>query len=261
MLDQEFSGDIAVVTGGAAGLGREISLALALSGAKVLALDVDLVGLEETKAIAAESGGEVIVLQCDVADSEKVKEAFSYVEKEFGLCTIMVAAAGIALYTEYLAMAEKDMDRAIAVNLKGPLLCAQESLRHMEKAGRGSIIFISSVQAVMSLFGCVVYAATKAGLIAAARTLALEAGKMGVRVNTISPGTIDTPMLARDLASMNREEASKFLEKVKAANVLGRIGKPSEIADAVKYLSSSKASYVTGIDLRVDAGFTALKVI
>ena len=173
----------------------------------------------------------------------------------------MVAAAGIALYTEYLAMGEKEMDRAIAVNLKGPLLCAQESLRHMEKAGRGNIIFISSVQAVMSLFGCVVYAATKAGLIAAARTLSLETGKMGVRVNTISPGTIDTPMLARDLASMNREEASKFLEKVKAANVLGRIGKPSEIADAVKYLSSSKASYVTGIDLRVDAGFTALKVI
>ena len=156
MLDQEFSGDIAVVTGGAAGLGREISLALALSGAKVLALDVDLVGLEETKAIAAESGGGVIVLQCDVADSEKVKEAFSYVEKEFGLCTIMVAAAGIALYTEYLAMGEKDMDRAIAVNLKGPLLCAQESLRQMEKAGRGSILFISSVQAVTSLFGCLV---------------------------------------------------------------------------------------------------------
>ena len=261
MLDQEFSGDIAVVTGGAAGLGREICLALALSGAKVLALDVDLAGLEETKSLAASSGGEVIILQCDVADSQKVKQAFEYVEKEFGLCTIMVAAAGIALYTEYLAMTEKDMDRAIAVNLKGPLLCAQESLRHMEKVGKGSIIFISSVQAVMSLFGCVVYAATKAGLIAAARTLALETGKMGVRVNTVSPGTIDTPMLARDLASMNRDEASKFLEKVKAANVLGRIGKPSEIADAVKYLSSPKASYVTGIDLRVDAGFTALKVI
>ena len=84
---------------------------------------------------------------------------------------------------------------------------------------------------------------------------------MGVRVNTISPGTIDTPMLDRDLASMNRKEAAEFLEKVKAANVLGRIGKPSEIADAVMYLSSPKASYVTGIDLRVDAGFAALKNI
>jgi NAD(P)-dependent dehydrogenase (short-subunit alcohol dehydrogenase family) len=84
---------------------------------------------------------------------------------------------------------------------------------------------------------------------------------MGVRVNTISPGTIDTPMLDRDLASMNREEAAKFLEKVRAANVLGRIGTPAEIADAVKYLSSSKSSYVTGIDLRVDAGFSALKNI
>jgi NAD(P)-dependent dehydrogenase (short-subunit alcohol dehydrogenase family) len=260
-MGKGFRGEIAVVTGGAAGLGREISLAFASSGAKVLALDVDLVGLEETKSIASQLGGELKILQCDVADSENVKLAFEFAEKEFGLCTIMVAAAGIALYSDYLAMAEKDMDRTIAVNLKGPLLCAQESLRQMEKAGKGSIIFISSVQAVMSLFGCVVYAATKAGLIAAARTLALEAGKMGVRVNTISPGTIDTPMLARDLASMNREEAETFLEKVKAANVLGRIGKPSEIADAVKYLSSSSASYVTGVDLRVDAGFAALKVI
>ena len=260
-MNNEFVGEVAVVTGGAAGLGREICLALASSGAKVLAIDVDRAGLEETKLLSTERGGDLQVFHCDVADSKSVKSAFEFSEKEFGHCTIMVAAAGIALYTDYLSMSEKDMDRTIAVNLKGPLLCAQESLRQMEKAGKGSIIFISSVQAVMSLFGCVVYAATKSGLIAAARTLALETGKMGIRVNTISPGTIDTPMLDRDLASMNREEAAKFLEKVKAANVLGRIGKPSEIADAVMFLSSPKASYVTGIDLRVDAGFAALKNI
>ena len=260
-MSSEFAGEVAVVTGGGAGIGREICLALAASGAKVSALDVDIVALEETMSLSVLRGGHLKIFQCDVADSKNVASAFEFSEKEFGLCTIMVAAAGIALYSDYLSMGEKDMDRTIAVNLKGPLLCAQESLRQMERAGKGSIIFISSVQAVMSLFGCVVYAATKSGLIAAARTLALEAGKMGVRVNTISPGTIDTPMLARDLASMNREEAAKFLEKVKAANVLGRIGTPSEIADAVKYLSSSNASYVTGIDLRVDAGFSALKII
>ena len=258
-MSDEFVGDVAVVTGGAAGIGREISLALASAGVKVLAIDIDLAGLEETKMLSTVRGGELQVFQCDVADSKSVKLAFEYSEKEFGYCTIMVAAAAIALYTDYLSMSEKDMDRTIAVNLKGPLLCAQESLRQMEKVGKGSIVFISSVQAVMSLFGCVVYAATKSGLIAAARTLALETGKMGIRVNTISPGTIDTPMLDRDLASMNREEAATFLEKVRAANVLGRIGTPAEIADAVKYLASSKASYVTGIDLRVDAGFSALK--
>ena len=129
----------------------------------MLALDVDRAGLEETKLLSIERGGDLKVLQCDVADSESVKSAFEFSEKEFGHCTIMVAAAGIALYTDYLSMGEKDMDRTIAVNVKGPLLCAQESLRQMEKAGKGSIIFISSVQAVMSLFGCVVYAATKSG--------------------------------------------------------------------------------------------------
>jgi NAD(P)-dependent dehydrogenase (short-subunit alcohol dehydrogenase family) len=260
-MNEEFVGEVAVVTGGAAGMGREISLALASSGAKVLALDINLEGLEETKTLSAQSGSNLQIFQCDVSDSESVKSAFNYLEKEFGNCTIMVAAAGIGLYTDYLSMQEVDMDRTIAVNLKGPLLCAQESLKQMEKVGRGSIIFISSVQAFMSLYGCVVYAATKSGLIAAARTLALETGKHGIRVNSISPGTIDTPMLDRDLASMNRDEAASFLEKVNAANVLGRIGTPAEIADAVKYLASSKASYVTGIDLRVDAGFSALKRI
>lgn len=260
-MSGEFTGEVAIVTGGAAGIGREISLSLAASGAKVLALDLNIEGLKETKLLSDQRGCDLQIIQCDVANSESVKSAFNFAEKELGYCTIMVAAAGIALYTDYLSMEEKDMDRTIAVNLKGPLLCAQESLRHMEKAGKGSIIFISSVQAAMSLFGCVVYAATKSGLIAAARTLALETGKLGVRVNTISPGTIDTPMLDRDLAGMNREEASSFLEKVKAANVLGRIGTPAEIADAVNYLVSSKASYVTGIDLRVDAGFSALKKI
>ena len=151
-MKNEFAGEVAVVTGGAAGMGREICLALASSGAKVLALDVDRAGLEETKLLSIERGGDLKVLQCDVADSESVKSAFEFSEKEFGHCTIMVAAAGIGLYTDYLSMGEKDMDRTIAVNLKGPLLCAQESLRQMEKAGKGSIIFISSVQAVMSLF-------------------------------------------------------------------------------------------------------------
>ena len=129
----------------------------------------------------------------------------------------------------------------------------------MVAIGSGNLVFISSVQATNSLEGCVAYAATKAGVIAAARTLALETGKHGIRVNTISPGTIDTPMLARDLEGMNVTEAEGFLDRVRKANVLGRIGSSSEIAEAALFLVSSRSSYVTATDLRVDAGFSALK--
>lgn len=103
------------------------------------------------------------------------------------------------------------------------------------------------------------YAATKAGVIAAARTLAVEVGQFNIRVNCVSPGTIDTPMLARDLAGMDRAGAAGFLERVRAANALGRIGTSDEVAQAVAFLASDEASYITGANLVVDAGFSAVK--
>src|SRR5207237_4123712 len=115
-----------------------------------------------------------------------------------------------------------------------------------------SIIFISSVQAFQSLADCVAYAAAKAGLVSATRTLAVELGGDGIRVNAIAPGTIDTPMLQRDLAPMNVEEREDFVGRVNGANALGRVGRPEEIGDAAVFLASDKASYITGTCLVVD---------
>src|SRR5213075_1061063 len=123
-------------------------------------------------------------------------------------------------------------------NLKGALLCGQLAIPELRRRGRGSIVFVSSVQAYVTLPGCVPYAAAKAGLVAAARALAPEVGRDGIRVNAVAPGTIDTPMLHRDLSGMNIEEAASFLERVKGANALGRIGAPAEIADVVTFLAS-----------------------
>ena len=123
----------------------------------------------------------------------------------------------------------------------------------------GSIVFLSSVQGYVTLPGCVPYAATKAGLVAAARALAVEVGSDGIRVNAVAPGTIDTPMLQRDLGGMNREEAASFLDRVRRANALGRIGEPREIADVVVFLASDAASYVTGTSIVVDGGYLAVK--
>ena len=120
-------------------------------------------------------------------------------------------------------------------------------------------MFVSSVQAFLGLPGCVTYAAAKAGLVAAARTLSVEVGKDGIRVNAIAPGTIDTPMLQRDLEPMERGQRGAFLERVRQANALGRIGEPDEVASLVVFLASDEASYITGACITVDAGFLAVK--
>ena len=120
-------------------------------------------------------------------------------------------------------------------------------------------MFISSVQAFVTLPGCVAYAAAKAGLVAAARALAVEVGREGIRVNAIAPGIFDTPMLHRDLVGMSHDEMTGFLARVEQANALGRIGRPDEIGDAVVYLTSDAASYVTGTTIVVDGGYLAVK--
>ena len=133
-------------------------------------------------------------------------------------------------------MSEEDIDLVLDVDLKGALTCAQLAIPALRARGGGSIVFVTSVQAYATLRGCVVYGAAKAGLVAAARALAIEVGEHRIRVNAIAPGTIDTPMLSRDLEGMNAEDAENFLDRVRAANALGRIGTVAEIGDVLVFL-------------------------
>jgi NAD(P)-dependent dehydrogenase (short-subunit alcohol dehydrogenase family) len=171
----------------------------------------------------------------------------------------MLANAAVSIYRDLAELPEAELDEILGVNLKGPLLCAQASIPAMRARGGGSIVFVSSVQGYQGLPGCVPYAGAKAALVAAARTLAVEVGRDGIRVNAVVPGTIDTPMLERDLAPMNVSEREQFLDRVRAANALGRIGRPDEVAQAVLYLAGEESSYVTGSALTVDGGFLAVK--
>jgi NAD(P)-dependent dehydrogenase (short-subunit alcohol dehydrogenase family) len=252
-------GKVAAVTGAGSGLGRACAVALGAEGAAVVANDVSLDGLRETADEVVAAGGQVEVVVGDIRNREDVTKIIAAAHSRFDGLDIMIANAGVSKYVPFEEATEDDLDVLLDTNLRGALLCAQAAIPALRARQGGSIVFISSVQAFVTLPGCVAYAAAKAGLIAAARALAVEVGREGIRVNAIAPGVFDTPMLHRDLDGMNVDEASGFLARVEGANVLGRIGRPDEIGDVVVFLTSDAASYITGTTVVVDGGYLAVK--
>lgn len=245
---------ISLITGAASGIGKAIALERANLGDVVIAIDIDSAGLKKT---ARKALGEIHTFEVDVSNPEEVEDLFHHIDK-FGVpLNSYIASAAVGLYVNFEKMSYEQMSKVVGVNLLGVLDPARHALRRMKKGS--SIVFISSVMATHSLYESVVYSASKGALVTAARTLALEAGEKGVRVNSVSPGTIQTPMLERDFSSMNREQQSEFIEKVSQANALGRIGSPQEVAKLVSYLISDDAEYITASDFRIDGGFAAVK--
>ena len=253
------NGKVAAVTGAGSGIGRGIAIALASAGARVVVNDVVEDGLDETLELVTAAGSEGVASIGDVRRREDVQRLVDDAAASFGGLDVMVANAAVGLYADLEAMAEDEIDRVLDVNLKGALTCAQLAIPALRARGGGSIVFVSSVQAYETLRGCVVYGAAKAGLVAAARALAVEVGEHGIRVNAIAPGTIATPMLQRDLDGMHTADAGGFLERVRSANALGRIGTVEEVADVVVFLVSDAARYVTGTTLVADGGFLAVR--
>jgi NAD(P)-dependent dehydrogenase (short-subunit alcohol dehydrogenase family) len=250
---------VAAVTGAGSGLGRACAVALGAAGAAVVANDVSLDGLRETADEVVAAGGQVEVVVGDIRNREDVTKIIAAAHSRFDGLDIMIANAGVSKYVPFEEATEDDLDVLLDTNLRGALLCAQAAIPALRARKGGSIVFISSVQAFVTLPGCVAYAAAKAGLIAAARALAVEVGREGIRVNAIAPGVFDTPMLHRDIDGMNVDEASGFLARVERANVLGRIGRPDEIGDVVVFLTSDAAGYITGTTIVVDGGYLAVK--
>ena len=252
-------GTVAAITGAGSGIGRGIAAALAASGARVVANDLDSSGLDETLELVRTSGSEGVASVGDVRRREDVQRIVDDAISAFGGLDVMVANAAVGIYADLEEMCEEDLDRVIDVNLKGALLSAQLAIPALRERGGGSIVFVTSVQAYATLRGCVAYGATKAALVAATRALAVELGADGIRVNAVAPGTIDTPMLARDVDAMNAAGAEGFLDRVRGANALGRIGTVDEIGDVVAFLVSDAARYVTGATIVADGGFLAVK--
>ena len=241
-------GRVVIVTGAAQGIGEACARRFAQEGAQVVVCDVaDAPG----QALAAELNA--TYLHCDVGDKAQVDALVAQVMAAHGRIDVLVNNAGIFRAADFLDVTEADFDAVLRVNLKGSFLMGQAVAREMAKAGRGSIVNMSSVNSVLAIPNIASYNVTKGGINQLTRAMALALADRGVRVNAVGPGTIATELAAK--AVLTSEEAK---HKIMMRTPLKRLGEPSEIADVVAFLASDASSYITGEIIMVDGGRMAL---
>ncbi|MYF83665.1 MAG: SDR family oxidoreductase [Acidimicrobiia bacterium] len=246
---------VAVVTGAASGIGRGCAFRLAADGYRVAVVDIDSEGGRRVVERLREEGAEAFFLEVDIGEPDAFESIVSVVADRWRALHVLVNNAGLD-YNEPLAdMTVEAWDRCVAVDLRRVAFAAQAARGVMQRSGGGSIINISSVMAWYTFPNYAAYTASKAGLIGLTKTLALELGPLGIRVNAVAPGFIDTGAWERVLATM--DDAEGFAASVSSLHPLGRRGKPSDIAAAVAFLAGPDASFVTGHTLVVDGGLTS----
>lgn len=238
---------IALITGAGRGIGRAIAIALAKEGAEVV---INYNGSEErakeVKQTIEENGGKASIYKCNVSDFVACEVMIKDIVKEYGHLDILVNNAGITKDGLIMKMKEEDFDSVLNVNLKGTFNTIRHSARQMLKQRSGKIINISSVSGILGNVGQANYAASKAGVIGLTKTMARELGSRGITVNAIAPGFVETEMTGV-LSEEIRENACKQI-------ILGRFGKPEDIANTAVFLASDKADYITGQVISVDGG-------
>jgi len=250
----DLRGKVAIVTGAAKGMGKAHSLKLSSAGAKVVLADISQ---EECQLVVEEikkQRGEALAVKCDVSKKSDIDNLVAEALKKFGKIDILVNNAGIFPFEPFLQMPEHNFEKVIDINLKGYFLMAQACAKEMVKQKSGAIVNISSIamgQVGVGFAGLTHYCASKGGITAMSQAMALELAPFGIRVNCIAPGAIDTPG-----ASTTQMDA-KAIEAMLAPIPMKRKGKAEEVANAVLFLASDEASYMTGSTMVVDGGWVA----
>ncbi|WP_291096980.1 MULTISPECIES: SDR family oxidoreductase [unclassified Flavobacterium] len=250
-MENEFKNKVALVTGGSSGIGRATALAFAKKGAKIVIADWK--ENQETMDLIENLGGESIFVKCDVSKATDIKALAEKTIATYGRLDYAFNNAGIeGTSAPVQDCTEENWDKTIGVNLKGVWLCMKYEIPEMLKQGKGVIINTASVAGLVGFQGLPAYVASKHGIIGLTKTAALECAQLGIRVNAVCPGVIQTSMI--DRLTGNKKEA---IEQFTGLEPVGRFGQPEEIANAVIWLCSDEASFVTGVAMPVDGGFVA----
>jgi 3-oxoacyl-[acyl-carrier protein] reductase len=238
---------VALVTGGGRGIGRAIALRLAEAGASIVVNDIgDAAPVEAVVGEIEAMGRQALAVFADVSSAPEVERLVAEAIAAYGRIDILVNNAGIARDQLLLRMTEEEWDRVLEVDLKSVFLCTRAVLKHMVKERRGRVVSIASIVGMVGNPGQANYAAAKAGIIGFTRTVAKEVASRGITVNAVAPGFIDTEMTQR-----LKEE---WKEELKKRIPLGRLGSPADVAEAVAFLASEEAGYITGQVLVIDGG-------
>lgn len=249
LFSREFEGKVALVTGGSSGIGKATALAFTRAGAKVVIASRRVTEGEQTVHEICERGGDAIFVKTDVSKASEVEGLMNQTIEFYGRLDYACNNAGTFAMGQLFELSEEEWDRTINANLKGIWLSLKYQIPIMLQQKKGVIVNMASMSAIIGNPGVSIYSASKGGVVALTQSAAIEYAASGIRINAISPGVISTPMVD--------DIPTPLLEDIQSKHPIGRLGKPEEIANAVVWLCSDKASFVTGHNMVIDGGYTA----
>ncbi|MFX1323137.1 MAG: SDR family NAD(P)-dependent oxidoreductase [Promethearchaeota archaeon] len=250
---------IVVLTGAASGIGRSTAILFAKEGAIQILSDISEEGLKETLELIKDRKDKTTIMKVDVRNPDEVKNMIDSTIEKYGRIDVLIVNAGVVRVGPIETFPDEDYDLLIDVNLKGTHYTCKYAVPYFKKQKSGSIITLASVAAHIGQVAHANYCSTKAGVLGYTRALALDLAPYNVRVNSVSPGATDTPMLQSDVAKQARDRGVTYEEVKKEfeqEGVMGRWATPEEIATGILYLATDESSYITGADLRIDGGWT-----